>query len=475
MITLGRVFAAFGLILVVFSVLTVNDLLQAAIGCVAMLIGLTVLRPSIVPVIPLALGYQWLQVSVATLYANFLGIRIEDWLPEGDPRRATYLGLLALTIATVLSALGAQRWGRVDGAAVVASLRRASLPNLLKLYGAALALTLALRATVSITSPFAQIVEGIEGLRWAALLLLIASCLAQRHGTGWMMAALGLELAIGFSGFFAGFTIPLLFALLAFVTVASVLHRSQKTAAVALVLLLGVLGLLWNAIKIEYRREVSGPQGGQSVNIGLVERYERLGELALAALDSDVADMVRRLVERMAYVEYFGQVLERVPVGLPHRQGDLLLAAAQHMLTPRLLFPDKPPLPSDSVLTAQYTGNIGVIYMTGTSVSLGYVTEGFIDFGVPGVMLMGMLLAGIFTAVVYALKKFSPDPAVAVALSCSTLINARLFEGSLPKLLGGTLAVILVGLAVLFAGRDWIQPVLHGEARRKKTSVPASI
>ena len=474
MVDLGRVVVGFGLLLVVSSILTVNDLLQAAAGGVAMLIGLTVLRPNVVPIVPLALGYQWLQVSMATLYANFLGISIEQWLPEGDPRRATYLGLLALTIATVLTALGALRWGRVDGVAVLASLRRTSLPNILTLYASALALTLTLRAAIAITSPFAQIVEGLEGLRWAALMLLIASCLAQRHGTGWMMAALGLEVVIGFSGFFAGFTEPLLFALLAFLTVAPVLHRSQKTAAVALVLLLAVLGLLWNAIKIEYRREVAGPQGGQSIQVGLGERYEILGQMALGALDSDVGDTVGKLAERMAYVEYFGQVLERVPVGLPHRDGDLLLAAVQHILTPRLLFPDKPLLPSDSVLTAQYTGNIGVIYMPGTSVSLGYVTEGYIDFGVPGVLLMGALLAGIFTAVIYVFKKVSPDPAVAVALTCSTLIYARLFEGSLPKLLGGTLAVLLVGLAVLLAGQDRIQSALRGEPSSKTPSVPAS-
>jgi hypothetical protein len=474
MLKLGRLVTAFAVILVVSSLLTVNDLLQAAAGGVAALIGLVVMRPTIVPIVPLALGFQWLQVSLPGLYANYLGIRLDHWLPEGDPERATYLGLAALSISTVLIALGSQRWARMDGTAVQDTLRRASLAHLLKLYGITLAVALALRAAIPVTSPFGQIVEGVEGLRWAALMLLIASSLAQRHGTGWVVAVLGLELAIGFSGFFAGFAAPLLFALLAFLTVLPILRQAQKTTAVVLVLLLAVLGITWQSIKLEYRREVAGPHGGQTVNIGLLDRYELLGQLALGSFDSDMESAVQRLAQRIGYVEYFGQVIERVPSRLPHRNGDLLWEAAKHVLTPRLLFPDKVPLPSDSVLTAQYTGNVGVIYMTGTSVSLGYVTEGYIDFGIAGVALMGVLYAGIFTGVAYAFRKVSPDPAVAVALTCATLLNARLFECSLPKLLGGTFAVCLVGLAVLFVAQDWIAPLLHGEARRRSPSVPVS-
>jgi len=466
--------SGFGLLLVVSSPWTVNDLLQAAAGCVTVLIGVALLRPSVVPVLPLAIGYQWLQVSVATLHANVLGIGIEQLLPAGDARRATYLGLAVLSIATVSSALGSLQWAPVDVEAVRGSLLRTDRSAVIKVYATTLLVVLALRGAIGVSSPLSQIVQGVEGLRWAGLMLLIASCLVQRRGAGWILAVLSLEVAIGLSGFFAGFAVPLLFALLAYLTVFSTLARAQRLAAVAVVLVLVVLGVFWNAVKSEYRRTVAGPGESQTVSIGLGERYSTLGELALDTLYGDLGDTLAKAADRVAYVQYFGIVLDRVPAALPHRQGELLVAAVEHVLTPRVLFPDKAPLPADSVLTAQYTGDAGLVYMTGTSISLGYVAEGYIDFGVPGVLLMGGVLASVMVGVLCIFRKLSADPAVALVLTCSTLIGTRLIEVTLAKLLGGSLAVCLVGCALLLVGRAWIRPFLHGEARRDPVSVEAS-
>jgi uncharacterized iron-regulated membrane protein len=59
-------------------------------------------------------------------------------------------------------------------------------------------------------------------------------------------------------------------------------------------------------------------------------------------------------------------------------------------VTPRALFPDKPPVPDDSAVTEYYTG----IYILGesTSISIGYVGELYIDFGFFGSILVAGLL-----------------------------------------------------------------------------------
>lgn len=428
-------------------------------------IGFLVIRPDVAPIVPLALGYQWLQVSVATLYASAIGLPLAQLLPLGNAWLATAYGLLALLTATVVAAFAIRRWGAVDLVGLRESLARASLPNLLKVYAVLFVLTVPLDSLFGVGSQIAQLLQGVEAMRWVVLILLIATALIQRTGAPVIAGVLALEVVVGLSGFFASFAIPLMFALLAFVAVFPLLKPRQRAVALALSLLLLALGVFWNAVKNEYRREISGYTGEQIVTVGLGERYSTLGRMASESLSTGMDETFDKFVTRLAYVDYFGIVLDRVPRELPHRDGELLTAAVQHVTMPRLLFPGKAPLPSDSELTAFYTANVYLLYMPGTSISLGYVTEGYIDFGVPGVIAMGVLLALLMSGVAVAFRRAVADPAVAMALTCATLMNLRLFETSLPKLLGGTLSTFIVQLAIVVLLRRWIEPVLHGAIR----------
>ncbi len=452
-------------LLLISAPFTANALEQTSAAMVLALIGGLLLRPEVVPVVPLALGYQWLQTSVATIYANSLGISLHDLIVVGAVENATFLGHAALAIAAAICAFVLPRWAPVDPAGLRESLARAYVPNLFKAYGVALMVSVPADVVIGVVSQLAQMVQGLEALRFALLVTAISAALVQRKYATWVMAVIGLEVVIGLSGFFASFALPLLYALLAFVSVFTFLRANQRAAALGLSLVLVVLGVMWNAVKNDYRREVSGYSGEQVVTVGLGERYSTLGRMASRTMDSDVTDTLERFATRLGYVEYFGIVLDRVPRELPHRDGDLLKAALMHIFVPRVIFPDKPPLPSDSELTAFYTANVYLLYMPGTSISLGYVTEGYIDFGVLGVALMAVMLAALMTGVIAAYRKAAPEPALALSLSCSALMSARLFETALPKLLGGIISVFIVQLLVLLVLRRWVVPVFRGELR----------
>ena len=95
---------------------------------------------------------------------------------------------------------------------------------------------------------------------------------------------------------------------------------------------------------------------------------------------SSFGNATQGMLDRLSYVDFFAVVLETVPSQLPHENGALWLDAITRPFMPRLFFPSKTVI-DDSERTNYYTG-LGVAGAEeGTSISLGYVAESYIDFG----------------------------------------------------------------------------------------------
>jgi hypothetical protein len=460
-VNLRTLFMVIGALVALLAPFAQDALLVAACGGVLALVGLVLLPEGNPPIAALVVLYQWLQVSAALLYANLSGESLAAYYPVGDVERATAFGYTGLAVAAVVAGLLLRRF-RPSQAALQQSLARMSIVRLAQVYALLAVVGLPLEGLFGVGSQLAQVFQGVGNLRWVALFLLVAATSVQRRGASVAGLILAFEVVVGFSGYFAGFAVPLLVAMMGFAAVYGLLRSHQRAGALLLALFMLTLGVLWQGVKNEYRREVSGGSDQQVVTVGLGERYALLGRMAGETVEDDLAHTLEKFALRLAYVEYLGLVVHRVPAELPHREGELLGAALSHIFMPRVLFPDKPPLPSDSELTSFYTANVFLLYRTGTSISLGYLTELYIDFGVFGVLLAGLLLAALVAGVCFAYARVVPDPALAMALSCSTLLSARLFEVALPKLLGGVLSTFLVQLAVVWLLREWVLPVLRG-------------
>jgi hypothetical protein len=91
--------------------------------------------------------------------------------------------------------------------------------------------------------------------------------------------------------------------------------------------------------------------------------------------------------------------LNQVPVFLPHENGRLLQNAIEHIIKPRILFPDKKPI-YDSELTSKYTGRKFTGAEEGASFSLGTVAESYVDFG-PVYMFIPIFVFGLWIGWMY--------------------------------------------------------------------------
>jgi hypothetical protein len=189
-----------------------------------------------------------------------------------------------------------------------------------------------------------------------------------------------------------------------------------------------------------------------------IEKIEAYGQHAAESIENfDAERGATALASRLSSgVAYFSHVLRFVPAVAEHEEGDLSWRAIQHILMPRFLFPEKPNLGGDSWLVRKYAGLNVSGDESSTSIGLGYMSEFYIDFGFPGMLvpllLYGMLLGGMYRF----LYAFSPSNALFSAMVTGLfLLHFLSYEGNFTKLLGGVVQnfIILSAFLILFGQR----------------------
>jgi hypothetical protein len=157
-------------------------------------------------------------------------------------------------------------------------------------------------------------------------------------------------------------------------------------------------GVLWTAIKGEYRNYLTGGEYTQVVKVGKLEAIDKWFELALNTDAEKMENSIFSLVDRISYIDYFSATIDYVPEVVPHENGTVWRDAVLHIFTPRLFFPNKPIVDDASHLN-KYTG-LMTNYMGGTSMSLGYMGDSYIDFG-SFWMILPIFLLGYVIGLIY--------------------------------------------------------------------------
>jgi hypothetical protein len=250
-----------------------------------------------------------------------------------------------------------------------------------------------------------QMLMGLVYFKWVFLTFLIIHTSVIPSNTKYVLLFVILEILLSFSGFWASFKDYILVALGAFFT----LNRKVSVKAIFATLLTASITffifVVWSASKGKYRMYLTG--GERSQTVVQTDQFKNISKLLEIVSEDFSADNFSEsfergrdaLVYRISYVEYFALALKQVPTFLPHENGQLLKDALEHVLKPRILFPDKK-LIYDSDLTSKYTGISFAGRDQGVSFSLGYVPEAYIDFG-PVYMFIPIFFFGLLFGWMY--------------------------------------------------------------------------
>ncbi len=434
------------------GLLTPNPLLTTAGIAVLPLLAMLLWRPGEPPILLLVVLNQWMQVFVPVLRADLAGQRVGEEIRLPEMELAAWLGLLAVVGLAFGMRLGVGRGAALDDEATARWSLQVKGTRLAAVYSAALALALVLPELAWLVPSLRQPILVLGGLRWIAVFLILWLAVTRNDLRLLAAAVFLLETIIGLGGYFSGFkTVYFLGA----VTLLSVRSQSSRIAwaslAVVSVVAIG-LGVVWQAVKLDYRPFLSQGESSQAVLVSPAERYGFLVERTLTLNAADLSRGLESGVDRLGYLEFFARAIQMVPSQIPFQGGQLWGEAVFHLVTPRALFPGKLEI-NDSDRTNAFCGVRVSGAEQGTSISIGYAGESYIDFG-PLLMFVPILLLGMFWGWGYRwLSTCSPERPLGLAAGVVFVMSgAQLFESSNIKLLGGGVTALIAWTLLLRLG-----------------------
>lgn len=427
-----------------FGLLTPNPLLTAGALLVVPLLVRLLWREGETPVLLFAALYQWIQVSARLFYADIQGVPVGSFASHASPaqlQEAVALGLVGLVVLAgaahvVLRRLGPSRQAR-------ARIEQFSLWRLFVLYVALVLYGQLLLYFAGLFGPLREVLVPAAQVKWVLFFVLGYAVLRRRSGYAFLAAAVVTEFILGI-GYFSGF--KNVFLLLAVVVFTVQGRPSGRTLGVASLFVAGLLlmGSIWMSIRAEYRSYVNQGTQTQTVRVSKVDQVRQAFSLASEVSVDDAVRNLDAVALRLSYVDLFAVVLDYVPDSRRHTAGKLWGGAVQHVLMPRLFFPGKPALPSDTRRTEKYTGIDFAGGAQGTSVSMGYMAESYIDFGRYGMFLPIALLGLIWGGIYYYFVSRASINIIGQGFATAVLYNASQFEMTSIKLIGGVLTTFLV-------------------------------
>jgi hypothetical protein len=457
-----RTFLVVGLVLLLIAPFS-QDPLSFVAGCFTPWVVLSLVGTPTMPVaVVFFFIWQWAQTFARILLS----------MVDGEPLGGGFYG------AGVLDAY----WYMLSSIVVMAAAFRLVLGNLPRptpgderahlewrpldlflLYVGTLVLAVACTYAGRLIPGLGQQFEAVSRLKIVAEFLLFVTVLATGRGGKFMMAAMLVEIIIGFSGLLSDFRGVFIYLAIAAIAARVAVGPTAILGGVVWFSILLALGLFWTAVKDEYRDYATGGEESQHFSVPLSERFAYLGELALSPGDIDWQRSAYAMLGRFAYVDIFGSVISAQETS---RQTDVVRQwgeAFDHVFKPRIFFPDKAAL-SDTETYARLTGTDPYLVLrASTSISVGYITENWVDFGFPGMLAsmfgLGLLIAAVCR--VFMRSRWLPWMVrQGIVLAFLYNIAGIGVEASLPKLFGSIVMFFLVYLLLVkFAlpiGLKWL-------------------
>lgn len=417
------------------------------------------------PVLALALTYQWMQVTIGIFYSTLTGAELEA-LYATDWQRMVIIGLAWITCLALGIFYGIVLTRRRVRPPEDAPGRAFSNQIIYAAYGASLLLTGIVQELAWNYPLFTQAILAITFTHLGLLFVLTRRFTRPYLQWKKLAVVMGIEVAVGFTGYFAGFREPIVMGAIAIFEVFDRKDLRHWALVGALACVLGASSLLWISVRGQLRQEIDE----ELLSSSRLERFERARTVSTGLFTqgaSDYADATNVLVDRLWAIKYPAMAVERVPILVPHTQGQIMTDALVHIVTPRFLYPEKRDLISDSDLVRKYAGVSVAGAESNTSIAFGYAAESYVDYGVPW-MFVPILIFGFLVGITFQLwLSIIQHRELAIAITTVMFwLSLYLFERSWAKTLGMTITLMVYLGGLVYLVDQW----LLGRRARMMTS-----
>lgn len=442
------------LILLISSIFSPN-LLESIFSLIVLNIIIRFFFKSGIPlVIFTGLLFQWLQISIKVWYGNLTGQPLQSVFASYNAPDKMHEAFYLSSIGLVFLAVGIYlMYRKIDNNTFINKLfKDLSHYNAKRIILGYIIISLILELLFSFRLIFPginTIIVAIGRLKWGFFLLFFLTITVHKKFIPHFIFIILFEFVISFSGYFSEFKDIAIYLCIGLISFTNLFTVRRLTYLVLILLATFQVGVLWTAVKGEYRDFLSGYSGRQVV---VVSRSEALSELYRLVSNIDKAQYesaIDNLIDRIGFIDFFSLALKNVPTYQPYEKGKIWEQALTFYLKPRILYPNKPAI-DDSQHTSKYTGVRLADASEGASHSIGFMTDSYIDFGkifmhIP-IFFLGVVIGWLFKF--FLLK--SKNVVWGLIFTAPFFLLTNFFSFNLIKVIGNLLIYVVV---IFFIGK----------------------
>jgi hypothetical protein len=360
-------------------------------------------KPSIFTII---LIYHFLQISAGIWQSNNLGKDINYRSQNTDYAiLASYVGLLFIFLPVIyyqnkIPALSLSQLKKHAD--------RLSIDKTFRAYVIGFFAINALTGIAFLIPSLTQIIFSLSNIKWFLFLLFGFQCILKNRKRKEFYIFCALEFSLGFFSYFSEFKTIIYYMVILLLSLLAVIRFNKMIAASLALLLFFFAGVFWTSVKGEYRVFLNKGNKTQSVQVEKGEAFNKLLELSEKQNENTFTGAIESFLDRLQYTYHLAKTMDRVPAIIPHQNGANLGTTLTFVFTPRILNPNKG-IYDASEKASKYTGLRYAGIKKGTSISLGYFADCYIDFGYVGMFIPLLILGFIYGSTYFYFVKKSSD------------------------------------------------------------------
>ena len=417
------------LLLIVVSFFLPNTLLLIY-GLIALILIINVTWPKgHLPIILVCLIFQWIQSITKIFQATLQNKSVNEFAGSAFASKAIFLSITAVVIVSIgfhVMIRNTDRYRSIfDDQNVYQEKKLFKLFLFLFFFS-----QLLLAISSFLPASLGQIILSLSYAQWVGYGILFIGTLKQKGNIKFLVIAFIMEMAINLFGYFSSFREVILYTAILCLPFLKRLNFAFLLVYSITFYIIFQFFIGWTGIKNDFRSNLNS-----SADLTYTQRASSFYELYSNFDDFEEAQ--EDGLDRLAYTDMLMYSLETVPNSKAHENGKLWLGAIQHIIMPRFLFPNKKIL-NDSEKANLYTGKEWAGAEEGTSISIGYIAESYVDFG-SVIMFLPLFFIGLGVGFIYKkINHLKTSSIITFSLLATALFFTKLslLETSGDKLIG---------------------------------------
>jgi hypothetical protein len=348
-------------------------------------------------VITLTLVTQWIQVISFVIWMNVSDKNINFLSRHGGI--AVICSCIGLLVITSVISIGIRKLPIPTREEFYEQARHINEKKILTLYLFSTFFLDSVGLLAGSNGGLVQIIQTLASVKWIFFLIYGYVSWINNKNRLILVIIILFEFGTGLYSYFSTFKDVILITIILVLTFIRNITFKQVFYSMLIAISLAILLLTWTAIKGEYRNYLNQGTKQQLVEVSRSDAFENILSQLKNLSWKKYEFAIGLFFYRLQYIYHMAVVMDRVPDIMPYEYGTVWWGNVSYVFMPRLFFPDKPTFDA-TIKTNKYTGLHYSGYKQGSSFSLGYFVDGYIDFGYIG-MFVPLILIGLFIVIIY--------------------------------------------------------------------------